>query len=67
LVLINIKDLVNSNDAWPFEIATREEQHPPNVILKDVDKTVEGAKNRVWEGDVQWIRNTIIKRIGLYG
>ena len=45
--------LGESNYAWSFEIVTDQEQHTPNVIVKDADQALKNTKQVDLEGNVK--------------
>ena len=45
--------LGTSNYAWSFEIVTDQEQHSPNVIVKDADQALKNTKQVDLEGNVK--------------
>jgi len=45
--------LGTSNYAWSFEIVTDQEQHSPNVIVKDADQALKNTKKVDLEGNVK--------------
>jgi alpha-L-fucosidase len=45
--------LGESNYAWSFEIVTNQEQHSPNVIVKDADQALKNTKQVDLEGNVK--------------
>ena len=45
--------LGESNYAWSFEIVTDQEQHTPNVIVKDADQALKNTKQVDLEGNVR--------------
>ena len=45
------EDLGSSQHAWSFEIVTNEDQHHPNVIVRDADKALKRAKKVDLEGN----------------
>ena len=45
--------LGTSNYAWSFEIVTDQEQHTPNVIVKDADQALKNTKQVDLEGNVK--------------
>jgi len=46
-------ELGKSNYAWSFEIVTDQEQHSPNVIVKDADKALKNTRKVDLEGRVR--------------
>ena len=44
-------DLGESQYAWSFEVATAQEQHSPNAIVRDADKALKGTKKVDLEGN----------------
>ena len=44
---------MQSNYAWSFEIVTDQEQHTPNVIVKDADQALKNTKQVDLEGNVK--------------
>ena len=46
-------DLGSSQYAWSFEIQTNEEQHHPNVIVRDANKALKGTKKVDLEGNAE--------------
>ncbi len=47
-----------SNYAWSFEIATDQEQHSPNVIVRDADKALKNTKKVDLEGSARKTKNS---------